>query len=391
MMITRKLILYVIVIFHLLWVSQSHANDVRKINPPDLEAKNFGDYELLNQTVRHGKPAMFIEENDNGKVIAHNYGFGGGAWSLAPGASNYIVDELEKYEPAITLQKDTNIAVLGYGVESLFTALSLVERGYKNIIVYAQDENDKPAPASMGGIFGIMFMDNSSEIDPLIEKIGIASYKFYHDIAVKKHRTFKMGASLMPAYFESRNYSGLEFLVGSVIKPAKDVTLDFKNGTKKSVVVYDSAILINSNQLIHTLQASLRKKKVKFQVKLIKDFSQLSEKFIINCNNTIAKNLAQDGQLTSLKEVQLVLKNQNRKNFNYMMYLELGEEKIKNEPPIKRLFYITPQKKVNAKRADIGVLGGIVVTNVEQYVPSKQVLDIIASQAFQVYGKINPY
>jgi D-amino-acid oxidase len=365
--------------------------EIRKINPPRLEKKNVGMHKTFYLTLRHGKPAIFIEDDDNGKIIAHNYGFGGSAWTLAPGAAEYIVNELEMYESGVELSEASEIAIIGGGVEALFSAMNLAQRGFKHITVYSQGKDDVPIPAAMGGLFAPLAMDNASEIRVVLDKIGRASHQFYHQVALNKHKFIKGGASIMPAYFESRNYSHLEPLVSNVMGAAKDVTVDFQNGTKKKMVVYDTAIFIDTDKLLANLKAYLKKKKVKFELKPIKDFSEVSQQFIINCSNLKARELAKDDQIAPMQVQQISLKGQNPKDINYMMYLELGYEKLKNGEHIQRLFYITPQKSVQAKIGGIGVLGGTIITGTDQLTAKMQEFDQILNQAIKVYGKISPY
>ena len=44
--------------------------------------------------MRRCGPAMYVESRYN-KIIAHNYGHGGGGWSLGPGSAKYVIDKLE--------------------------------------------------------------------------------------------------------------------------------------------------------------------------------------------------------------------------------------------------------------------------------------------------------
>jgi hypothetical protein len=55
----------------------------------------------------------------------------------------------------------------------------------------------------------------------------------YKSIAHGTHEDFIAGASIVPSYFKSKESSGLEPYVGTVMEPAKDVILDFSNGTRR--------------------------------------------------------------------------------------------------------------------------------------------------------------
>ncbi len=91
------------------------------------------------------------------------------------------------------------------------TAYELAQRGYKNIRIVAEFY-DSLTSHHAGGLFAQVSMLNSKKSQPKINKIGCESYQFYQAIAQKKHHVFKEGAKIMPAYFEHKEDSGLEFL-----------------------------------------------------------------------------------------------------------------------------------------------------------------------------------
>lgn len=105
----------------------------------------------------------------------------------------------------------------------------------------------------------------------MIEKISLDAYVFYEKVAKGNHRDFKKGAVIVPSYFDNREESGLEPYVGKVMKPAKDVTVDFGTGTRRDMVVYDDGIFIDTAIMMISLTEYL-KPLVKFVTNKVKTF-----------------------------------------------------------------------------------------------------------------------
>lgn len=68
------------------------------------------------------------KEKVKGKVIYHNYGYGGGGISIAYGGSLKLVEN--EFLPE-NVSLDEELCVLGSGVVGLTTAYLLVQKGYK--------------------------------------------------------------------------------------------------------------------------------------------------------------------------------------------------------------------------------------------------------------------
>ena len=107
-------------------------------------------------------------------------------------------------------------------------------------------------------------MDNDPKMQKIIDQISIDTYKFYEAIAKRKYDHFKDGAIIVPTYFKDSDDSGFEPYVGKVMRPAKDVILDFGNGTTQKMVSYDDGIFIDTTNMMTELNKYLKSKKIKF-------------------------------------------------------------------------------------------------------------------------------
>lgn len=332
--------------------------------------------------MRRGTPNMSIT-NQNGQVIAHNYGHGGSGWTLGPGCAQYVNTLLiSSYS---LLRKDTSIIIIGAGALGLFTAYDLYQRGFRNITVIAEKFEDLTSH-NAGGLLAPVSMDNTPETQELIDKIGFDAYEFYQSIAQKKHPHFKEGAVIIPTYFENREESGLEPYVGKVMQPAKDVILDFGNGTTRKMVVYDDGIFIDTSRMMKELRTYLKAHKIKFLLKKITSFSDINGKFIINCSGLGSFELNHDAEMISVQGHLIMLKDQNPKDLKYMILVYFKDGITKFGQKIKRSFYLFPKHLSNGDPKDIGVLGGTFIEGATKETPNEEEFDILIQGAKDFYG-----
>ena len=334
--------------------------------------------------MRHGSPNMSIEQQ-SGKIIANNYGHGGSGWTLGPGSASYVNNLLIKSPYAKDLNKKTPIVVIGGGVLGLFSAYDLVQKGYHHITVIAEKFEDLPSH-NAGGLLAPVSMDNAPEMQPIIDQIGIDAYGFYAGIARKQNPHFQNGASIVPAYFESRHDSDLEPYVGKVISPAKDVILDFGNGTTRPMVAYDDGIFMNTAIIMADLHRYLKEHHVKFLRKKIKSFDEIDAKYIINCSGLGAKELNHDAKMLSVQGHLIMLKDQVPQDLQYMILIYLGEGKTESGQKIKRSFYIFPKHYTDSPPDDIGVLGGTFIDGATSATPNEPEFETIVQNARKFYG-----
>jgi len=359
--------------------------EVRKIIPPNLDDAYLGPKILCYRPMRHGSPNLSVAQVDN-KVIAHNYGHGGSGWTLGPGCAQYVNSLMLKSVNSQGLSdKSMPIAIIGAGVIGLFTAYDLNKRGYSNITIYA-DRIDSLTSHNAGGLLAPVSMDNAPDMQATIDRIGVDAYRFYDDISKNKNNDFKGGALVVPTYFNNREDSGLEPYVGKVMKPAKDVILDFGNGTTRKMVVYDDGIYMDTAILMGELHAYMKAHNIAVVQKKINSFSELSERFIFNCSGLGASQLANDADVTPVQGHLIMLKNQIPQNLNYMILVYFGEGKTEANQKVKRSFYIFPKRLGQAAYQDIGVVGGTFVEGGNPSTPNLKEFEFMLDGAKKFYG-----
>ena len=356
--------------------------EVRKITPPNLETTHLGRKILCHRPMRHGSPNMSVEKKD-GKIIAHNCGHGGSGWTLGPGSAVYVNNLLLNSQTDLT--QDAPITIVGAGALGLFTAYDLQQKGFRNITIIAENFEGLTSH-NAGGLLAPVSMDNDPKMQKIIDQIGIDAYKFYEAIAKRKHDHFKDGAVIVPTYFKDRADSGLEPYVGKVMRPAKDVILDFGNGTTQNMVSYDDGIFIDTAKMMTELNKYLKSKKIKFVQKKVKSFAEIDGKFIINCSGLGSSKLNGDEKMASVQGHLIMLKDQNPQDLQYMILVYFNEDKTKSGQKVKRSFYIFPKHLANTASNDVGVIGGTFIEGATTKTPNVEEFDILLQGAKKFYG-----
>lgn len=359
--------------------------EVRKIVPPNFDDAYLGEKILCYRPMRHGSPNLSVRQINN-KLIAHNYGHGGSGWTLGPGSAQYVNSLMINSEYAKELSsKSTPIAIVGAGVIGLFTAYDLVKRGYQNITIYA-DRTDALTSHNAGGLLAPVSMDNAPSMQATIDQIGIDAYRFYDSIAKNMNSDFTGGALVVPTYFENKEDSGLEPYVGKVMKPAKEVILDFGNGTTRKMVAYDDGIYMDTATLMGGLHRFLKLHNIKIVQKKINSFNEIEQKFIFNCSGLGSNQLASDAEVVPVQGHLIMMKNQVPQNMNYMILVYFGEGKTENDQKVKRSFYIFPKRLASSGPNDIGVIGGTFIEGGNPSTPNLKEFNLVIGGAKKFYG-----
>lgn len=359
------------------------ADEIRKITPPQLDSAHLGKRILCHRPMRRGSPHMTVESKEN-KVIVHNYGHGGSGWTLGPGSAHHVNNLLEQSFYSTDLTKNTPITIIGGGALGLFTAYDLVQRGYTALTIIAETFEDITSH-NAGGLLAPVSMDNNPAMQALIDQIGIDAYNFYEAIAKEQNPDFPQGAVIVPTYFTNREESGLEPYVGKVMQPAKDVTLDFGNGTQHKMVVYDDGIFIDTATMMISLTNYL-KSRVTFIQKRIDSWDQVATHYIINCSGLGSKELNHDDDMVSVQGHLIMLKDQKPTDLDYMLLVYFNEGKTKSGQKVKRSFYIFPKKLANTAINDVGVIGGTFIEGATNRTPNEKEFNILIQGAKEFYG-----
>ena len=358
--------------------------EIRAIVPPNLDEAHLGAKILCHRPMRYGMPCFDVVFDETGKkIIANHYGHGGSGWTLAPGSAEYIVNQVLSQQN-VDFSLHSKIVIVGAGVIGLFTALNLWLRGYTNITIIAENYENLASHKAGGLIAPASMKNDDPSMEATFKKICLDSYRYFADIANGIHPIFKSGAKFLPAYFENRQSSNLEPYVNEVMQPAKDVFLDFGNGTIRSMIVYDDALFVETEFLMKSIKEFLLGKVI-FHIQHISSLQDINASFIFNCCGIGAKELLNDPKLISVQGHLIQLKNQNQNHLQYM--ISVFRQNFHNSLGfhVQRLFYMFPKESL-ANKFDIGVVGGTFIEGAEENTPNEDEFNYIIQNAKEFYG-----
>lgn len=359
--------------------------EVRLINPPRLGADHIYKTVLCHRPLRKGGPMLNVQELE-GKLIASSYGHSGSGWTLGPGSVKHVLDLLEAEMSVKHMTKNEPITIVGAGVMGLMSAMELKQRGYQNIKVLAESFENLTSHKA-GGQFAPVYMGNDPDKQAVMDHIGVVSYQYYKQIIEGQHAYLTRGASLVTDYFENKADFGLEpYVEAGAMRPAKDVILDFQNGTTRRMFAYDDCIYMDVSILMQDLKAAVMKENVPFIQKMISSFSELNDKIIVNCSGLGSKALLGDDNLVSVQGHLILLKDQNPEDVNYMVEMYLGKGTTSTGLCNTRAFYIFPKHLPGSGPNDIGVLGGTYIEHADPSTPHEEEFAIIMENAKKFYG-----
>lgn len=361
--------------------SLSFSQEIRYLTPPNLSNDNILKKIVCHRPVRVDKPRIEIESINAKTKVIHNYGHGSGGWCMAPGSAKYATELLSEYHKSI------DIVIVGAGVIGLYTAYRLIKLGYTNISIIAKDFNNLTSH-NAGGLFAYMSSNPDLKIRSFVNNLVIESYKEYAQIARKLHPDFDSGARFMHAYFSSREDSDLESYVNVVMNPAKDVIVDFRNGTRRNLVVYDDCIFMDTIKSMKNLTEFLLKNNVQFAQQEVTDLNTIKASIIFNCLGLAAKQLVPNDadNLSAAQGHLLMLKNQDPLELQYMIELVLNKGKTKSGLDVTRCCYIFPKQFENAAPHEIGVLGGTFIKKADINDQNLEEFDIMLNNAREFFG-----
>lgn len=359
--------------------------EVRKINPPKLDPDHLGPRVLCHRPLRRGGPRLEVEEQF-GKILSHCYGHSGSGWTLGPGSTKYVVGLVEEKMASRGLSKDEPITVLGAGVMGLMSALELKDRGYTNVQVVAEHFDDLTSH-NAGGQFAPVYMGNSPEAQPLLDAIGVVSYNYYKDIILGRHKHLKRGATLVTDYFENLEDFGLEpYVAAGAMQPAKEVILDFQNGTTRKMYAYDDCIFMDVPTIMQDLREVLIEQGVPFIQQKVDSFADLEDKVVLNCSGLGSQKLTGDEKLISVQGHLVLLKDQNLEDITYMVEMYMRKGTTSSGLAKTEAFYIFPKHLPGSGENDKGVLGGTYIEYADPSTPHEEEFDGVIRNAKEFYG-----
>jgi D-amino-acid oxidase len=355
--------------------------EIRYLQPPRLQQHNWGDRIVCHRPVRCGSPRMEVEFTGM-QFIVHNYGFGGSGWTLAPGCAQYMVQQF--LDDLYPMRRDEPITIIGAGVIGLFTAYELVKDGFTNITIIA-DQFDDLVSHRAGGFLAPSTMDVPAHMQDTINDICFDAYCFYTTIARGEHEDFpRSGATIMPIYLK-RYDTRLAAYEGVVMNAPHDVVIDFGNGKRYDMKVYDDGIFMDTNVMMCSLKKFLDGK-VTWVNNHVTSCDEIDAFYVFNCAGLGAGQLCDDKAVFPAQGHLILLKDQQAEDMNYMISFYVDPGITEDGLPVKRSIYMFPKHVLGTPQDAIGVMGGTFIDGATHETPNHNEFDLLIERAQEFFG-----
>jgi hypothetical protein len=151
------------------------------------------------------------------------------------------------------------------------------------------------------------------------------------------------------------------------------------------MVAYDDGIFIDTAKMMTALTDYL-KPRVNFVQKKVTSFSEIKDKFIINCTGLGAKGLNKDSKMISVQGHLIMLKDQNPVDLQHMILVYFKDDKAESGHKVKRSFYMFPKKLAGSDISSVGVIGGTFIEGATSSTPNEKEFSIMLENAKKFYG-----
>ncbi len=335
---------------------------VRYLTPPNLDAANISKEVLCHRPARSKTPAMNALRLGN-QVLVNNYGHSGFGWIMAPGATQFVLSQLQALLPLNS--KQLPITIIGAGVMGLTAAYQLIQQGFKNITIVAQAADDLTSHNAVG-FFSPSIELGKSWMTPDIEQIIHDSYHFYTQIITGQQPPFAAtSAQLLPMYIPKQKKSAIL----ASPHPVTPVTLDFGTGTSHEMVEQNGGIIVHVHLMMEQLRTFLTNHDVRFITETITNLDQITTPVIINCAGLGAAALMHDDGLVPMQGHLVHLTHQPATALEYLIMMDCEKALTGTGFQVKRSLYWAPRKYTAEDDTHNGILGATSIKEADKTNP----------------------
>lgn len=266
------------------------------LKAPDLSDEKIIGYQVGVRPYR--KSGIRLEtEPMEGKILIHNYGYGGSGLTLCWGGAQEVLTLLEQEKNKNReLASADSVAVLGAGVIGLAAAYELLERGYR-VNIYADEFSPNLTSDVAAGIWSPPVTEDEGQMK-LIDQLLSVSEKRFRASASSEHPEFAGIRTIASYGFKKSGTHDIEpspkFKDNTAEK--KKVRVHFDNGVtkigeQKRLLALDGKIFMND-----LFSKTKNKGAVIYSRRFAhkNEVAALNEQIIINCTSFGSREIFND-------------------------------------------------------------------------------------------------
>ena len=307
--------------------------DLGNIRPDDVQPhqlpEGLAGIDIGIRPCRYDGPNISASQSDN-RLVIHNYGHGGGGWSLSHGSVLHTLSLFDEYQ----CKPDTRITIAGAGVMGLLTSLYLYERGYRNLNIVASDFTGITSCRSTGYYAPLAMSLNNDEQQAFIDQIGFTTFRTFQQIHQGEHPVFKGGISPVSVYAgvgnsDSENGSfqgvletetGLEPYVEKGLLPEPELgEINFGTGRKHLMRRFQT-FFMNTPAIMDELTGLIKQRNIPCTRQTLLSLDDVHSEVVFNCTGLGSKELNHDDQVHPNMGILLLLKQPNIQQLHYIIY-----------------------------------------------------------------------
>lgn len=292
------------------------------LTPPRFTAEHIQEKVVCIRAHRERIFCVRTEQQDT-KLICHNYGQGGAGWTFLFGCVNESLRQFEQLcanQPALRTQP---IRVIGGGCYGLLTAILLKRAGH-TVHISAKDLDDIPSYKAAGFFFPRARKNSTPDERATFLARGMESFRHYQTISNGTHPFITKGAQLLPAYFGPDIDPGFApYIAQGLMQQPEEVLIDFGSGVHYNATEYHT-MFINAADMMQELRREVAALGIPITQQEICSFEELSEPIVFNCAGLGAKKLTNDKLIVPVQGHLITLCNQpDTKQLQYMINVKV--------------------------------------------------------------------
>lgn len=290
---------------------------VKSVSDPHFATVRVSPDRIIRTVVgfRPFRPSGFVlkSEKINNKLIVHDYGHGGGGFSLSWGTATFAVEKAIK-------SGISDIAVAGCGVIGLTTALLLQRKGFK-VIIYSKElppettSNIAVALWSPGSVY-----ETNAGGNEFLNQFYMASkisHRIFQDYVGDKYgvrwiRNYSLGGAF---HFPG----GKELYPGFKVHENADSYFGYPHVEEIMTMLIEPPVYLNA--LLEDFYLAGGKTEIK-TFNSPQDLKKLHENVIMNCTGLGAGRLFNDNELIPAKGQLNILLPQEEIDYSYVSHSE---------------------------------------------------------------------